>query len=83
MASGLPIATNITGLPEIIHNGENGFLVEPKNSTELAEKILMLLQENELRVKIGQNNKQKAGDYTWEKVIERLEELYRSVITSS
>jgi len=80
MASGLPIvATNITGLPEIVHDGENGFLVEPKNPAELAERILLLLQDDELRGRIAQNNKQRAKDYTWEKVIDRLEEVYEKI----
>jgi len=83
MASGLPIvATNITGLPEVVHNGENGFLVESKNSIELAEKVLLLLQDNELRGRIAQNNKQRAKDYTWEKVIDRLEQVYQKIVAA-
>jgi glycosyltransferase involved in cell wall biosynthesis len=81
MASGLPIVTtNVTGLPEIVHNGENGLLVEPKNSVELAEKILLLLQDDELRGDIAQNNRQRAKDYTWEKVVDNLEEVYQKVV---
>ena len=81
MASGLPIVTtNVTGLSEIVHNGENGLLVESKNSIELAEKILLLLQDDELRRRISQNNKQRVKDYTWDKVIDRLEEVYQKVV---
>ena len=81
MASGLPIiTTNVTRLPEIVHNGENGFLVEPKNPAELAEKILLLLQDDGLRGRIAQNNRRRAKDYTWEKVIDKLEEVYQKVV---
>jgi N-acetyl-alpha-D-glucosaminyl L-malate synthase BshA len=79
MASGLPIvATKVGGLPEIIKDGENGFLVEPKNPEELAEKVLSILGNNELRERITRNNKEKAKDYSWESVVEKLEEVYRN-----
>jgi N-acetyl-alpha-D-glucosaminyl L-malate synthase BshA len=79
MASGLPIvATNVRGLPEIINNGENGFLVEPKNPEQIAEMVLLLLTDDELRNKISRNNKEKAKDYNWVSIVERLDELYQN-----
>ena len=45
MAAELPIvATNVGAMPEIIENGEEGFVIEPKNSQVLAEKIKWLLE---------------------------------------
>ena len=79
MASGLPIvATKVGGLAEIIKDGENGFLVEPKNSKEIAEKVLLLLEDEEMRERISRNNKESVKKYSWESVVERLEEIYRS-----
>lgn len=73
MASGLPvIVTKVGGLPEIVNEGENGFLVEPKNPEQLADKILMLMEDNNLRYKISENNKKKAKDFSWENVIDQL-----------
>lgn len=47
MAAWLPVlASNVGGIPEIIEDGVNGFLIEPKNSEKLAEKILELFNEN-------------------------------------
>jgi glycosyltransferase involved in cell wall biosynthesis len=81
MASGLPIiATRIGGLPEIIENGNNGFLVQPKNPKEIAEKLKLLLYNRELVEKMSQNNKKKAMNYSWEKIVYQLEEIYRRVI---
>jgi glycosyltransferase involved in cell wall biosynthesis len=78
MASGLPIiATRVGGLPELIEDGVNGFLVKPANSEEIAEKVTLLLRDAELRERISKNNKKKAKNYDWEKVVGRLEELYK------
>ncbi|MFC1599716.1 glycosyltransferase family 4 protein [Patescibacteria group bacterium] len=47
MAAWLPVlASNVGGIPEIIEDNVNGFLVEPKDSDALAKKILELFNEN-------------------------------------
>ena len=84
MASGLPIvATKVGGLPEIIRDGENGFLVEPKNPKEIAEKVLLILEDDELRERMSRNNKDRVKEYTLESVVERLEHVYRSQLYTS
>jgi glycosyltransferase involved in cell wall biosynthesis len=81
MASGLPIvATNVGGLSEIIKDGENGFVVEPKSPKQIAEMVLMLLEDDELRERISKNNKKRVKDYSLESVVARLEEIYRSYL---
>lgn len=77
MASGLPIvATNVRGLPEIIKSGEKGFLVESKNANEIAEKVLLLLEDDVLRERISKNNREEVKKYSWENVVEKLEGVY-------
>lgn len=49
------IATNVCGIPEIIRSGYNGILVPPQNSKALKEKLIMLLEDEKLRQKIGEN----------------------------
>jgi glycosyltransferase involved in cell wall biosynthesis len=50
MAAGVPvIASAVGGVPSVIDNGLNGFLITPKNSIELSEKILSLLNDSKLR----------------------------------
>ena len=84
IASGLPIiTTKVRGLPEIVKDGENGFLVEPKNPKEIAEKVLLILEDEELREIIKRRNKEKVKEYTWEGVVERLEQVYRSHLYTS
>lgn len=82
MASGLPIvATKVRGLPEIIKDGENGFLVEPRNSEEIAKKVLLVLENDELREKISKRNKEEGNKYEWESIVEKLEEIYFGVVS--
>jgi len=50
MATGLPvISTYVSGIPELIEDGVSGYLCEPKNSKELAEKITLLVSDSELQ----------------------------------
>jgi len=52
MASGIPvIGTNIGGIPEIITDNYNGFLIPPNNSSALVQKIEELLYNENLRKK--------------------------------
>jgi len=81
MASGLAIiATSVGGLPEIVEDGENGFLVEPKNPKEIAKKVLLILGSDELRENISKKNKEKVKEYGWECVIEQVECIYKECL---
>jgi glycosyltransferase involved in cell wall biosynthesis len=54
MALGLPVvASAVGGLREIIRDGENGFLVTPGDSATLADRIIRLARERELRERFG------------------------------
>jgi glycosyltransferase involved in cell wall biosynthesis len=45
LSTGLPVVTtNVGGIPEMIEDGKNGFLVQPFNSRELADRILYYLE---------------------------------------
>jgi len=83
MASELPVvASRVGGLPEIIEEGENGFLVEPKNPDQIADRVLRLLDNDELRGRILRNSREKAKGYSWERVVDKLEEIYRNHLVS-
>ena len=57
-ASGLPIvATKVGGNPEIVQNGENGFLVPPNEPGKMADAIEALAVDANLRVKLGEGAK--------------------------
>ena len=74
MASGLPvIVTRVGGMPSLIINGINGFLVEPDNPESVAEKAIELLIDDSLRVKIGKNARETIEKkYNWDNFIDGL-----------
>lgn len=78
MAAGLPIvATHIVGVDELIQDEENGLLVTPANSKEIADCVLRLLQDSKLSSRLGENaRKTIENDFTVEKMAERLDEVY-------
>ncbi|MDI6707972.1 MAG: glycosyltransferase family 4 protein [Candidatus Thermoplasmatota archaeon] len=82
MVCGKPcIATNVGGVPEIVDNGVNGFIVPYRNSEMLASKICMLLENNKLRTEFGVNGRKKVlAGYTWDKIVDTLETVYEEVL---
>jgi glycosyltransferase involved in cell wall biosynthesis len=81
MAGGLPIvATKVGGIPEVIDEGINGFLVDSRNAEQIANKLLLLESDSALRQLISKNNKDKIKAYDLNHVISRLDLLYRSII---
>jgi glycosyltransferase involved in cell wall biosynthesis len=77
MACGLPIvASRVGGIPDTITNETNGYLIEPKDSDDLAKKIILLLQDYALLKKISENNRKIVKKYAWENVIFELEKIY-------
>lgn len=63
MAAGLPmVSTNVGGIPELIDETEEGFLVEAANVEKLADKLSELIEDKNLRVKMGEKAQKKVGE---------------------
>jgi len=84
MSTGLPvIATRVGGIPEIVEDGLNGFLVEPKHPEALAQKILELNSNEKLRERIGADARKRVLEkYTAAKIVSRYVEVYENVASS-
>jgi len=78
MAAGLPIiATSVGGIPDLVNNGINGFLVPPNSPTKLSDALKVLIQNPSLRFQMGVVNREKAKqDYDIEKYVEKLGAVY-------
>ena len=84
MSSGLPVvATSVGGIPEIVEDGVNGFLVQPKSPESIAEKILELNSDRDLRRRLGEAARRTVLErYTAEKVVGQYLDIYDKVLTS-
>lgn len=82
MASGLPIiATRVGGNPEMVVDGETGFLVSPKDYQSLSKVIIQLLKNPSLCKKIGLTAQERAKNhFPLSKMIISYEELYKKLI---
>ena len=64
MSAGKPlIGSKVGGIPEIIKEGKNGLLFEPMNFKKLAEMILILMEDEKLRSKMGKSSRKMAEDF--------------------
>ncbi|MCH4821561.1 glycosyltransferase family 4 protein [Gramella lutea] len=69
MALGLPIvSTNVGGIPFLIDDGENGLLVEPKNSEAMRIAIERLLGNAKLAEGLSRNGRKSVEKFDWDKV---------------
>jgi glycosyltransferase involved in cell wall biosynthesis len=80
-AGRLVIGTKVGGIPEIIDDGVNGYLVEPANSEQIAEKVIKLFLEEKLLKELGRNARQKAEEFSIEKHVDGLEKVYGKVMS--
>ena len=63
------IATNVGGIPELMKDGETGFLIEKNNSNELFEKLSMLLNNLENTNEMGVKGKEFIkNNFNWDKI---------------
>lgn len=80
-ACGLPvIVSNWPGSRETLKEGETGLLVKPGDIDDLAEKLLRLLGDDELRKKMAGGARERAAAmYDWDSVIRKIDEMYNSL----
>ncbi len=77
-AIGRPIiTTNSIGCKDVVDDGVNGFLIPTRDCEALAEKLRILIEDKELRVRMGKAAREKAErEFSIEKVIKRHLEIY-------
>lgn len=83
MASGMPvISTRISGIPELIIDGQNGFLAVEKNADSITEKLASILENpHQLENIVRSARKQIETNFNVNKLNKRLEETFESLIS--
>ncbi len=82
MTMGTPvIASNIEGYASVLTHGEEGLLVPPKDSIELAQALYTLLKDESLRRQMGDKGKATAKQYNWEYIAQKVQDYYTQVMS--
>ncbi len=81
MACGTPvIASEVGGLAFLVKNGQTGFHIPERDPRALADKIMLLLTNPDLRHQLGQQAVAYAQDYAWPRIADQILEMYQQVI---
>lgn len=82
-AAGKPrIGSNVDGIPTVINDGVDGFLVEPENVEQLAEKMSLLMANAQLRKKFGVAAKKRANvEFTEARYVENILSFIKDVVS--
>lgn len=77
MGCGLPIlASDVGGNNELITPGENGYLISGDDIDFLAAKMAALINDDELRRRMGQQSRKRSLGYDWKQIMDRYDSLY-------
>ena len=84
MTSGKPVvSTTVAGIPELVAEGESGFLVPPRNAQALAGAVARLIADTALREKMGRTGRARIeNQFTIERTIEPLLQRFAGINTA-
>jgi teichuronic acid biosynthesis glycosyltransferase TuaC len=76
------VATNVGGIPELMINGETGYLIPAKSSQELSKKVNKLLEDENLREKMGKLGRKSIiqRGLTWEAHAKKTVDIYSKLL---
>lgn len=80
-ASGLPmVVSDLDTFKCIIDDGYNGLFTKRGDEKNLADAIIYLLENEEIREKMGKNARKKVENYSWRWIAEKTEKVYREIV---
>lgn len=83
MATGRPVvASRIGGLPDLVDDGETGFLIPPGDPEALRRALARLLADPDLRARMGEAARRKVREFQASTVVARIEGLYGDLLRS-
>jgi glycosyltransferase involved in cell wall biosynthesis len=85
LGAGRPVvATRVGGVPDVVRDGEDGFLVEPGATEELAERLAQLARDPGLRERMGTQGRERVlPRYAVERLVDDVDRLYRSLLSAA
>lgn len=83
-ASKAAVATRVGGVPEVLADGETGFLVPPRDHEGLADRITMLLKDDARRTRMGEAALKRARErFTMDRMVEGTLETYERLLSAN
>jgi glycosyltransferase involved in cell wall biosynthesis len=85
LAAGRPfVATRVGGVPDVVRDGEDGFLVEAGDTEELAERLGRLARDPQLRERMGEHGRKRVlPRYAVERLVDDVDRLYRTLLSEA
>jgi glycosyltransferase involved in cell wall biosynthesis len=82
LAAGRPVvATRVGGVPDVVEEGETGFLVRPGDTHALAERLEILARDPERRVAMGETGRERVLErYAVGRLVDDIDALYRELL---
>jgi glycosyltransferase involved in cell wall biosynthesis len=75
-----PVVTGVGGHPEVVRPGQ-GFVVPPGDSPALADKLVALLKDDELRRRFGASARERANQFDISATVKRTEAVYQELLS--
>jgi glycosyltransferase involved in cell wall biosynthesis len=82
LASGTPVvATRVGGVPDVVRDGEDGFLFEPGDTDAAAERLARLASDPALGATLGESGRERVLErYSVARLVDDVDRLYRSLL---
>jgi glycosyltransferase involved in cell wall biosynthesis len=74
------VAVNVLALPELVHDGENGFVFSDGDSQTLAQKVILILSDEKVRKEMSERGLEIIKMHDIHTIIGRYEALYHEII---
>ena len=82
MAAGTPVvASKISGYDRVVKDGFNGIFMDPKDPQDMAQAIIKVLKNKDLKKRLSLSGRKFSLRYSWDNVAKEVEELYRQVLS--
>jgi phosphatidylinositol alpha-mannosyltransferase len=82
-SSGLPfVSTKGAGFPNMFEESQSGFFINTADEREFGETLIRLIQDENLRRRMGENGRRLAERYSWKKVTDMVFDYYYELLSS-
>lgn len=77
------VVSNVGGLPEVVKQGETGYIVETENPDQAAEKIVKLVLDQQLRDELATNAENfTRQNFSWETCAKKMQKVYQDTLVN-